>query len=232
MLFSDISIIMPVLNEAAFITDQLSRLQPLRKQGVELVVVDGGSSDGTPDLALPLADRLLASPRGRATQMNAGAAASRGRALLFLHADTRLPATAIQDVLAAVKAGAIWGRFDVRIDGRHPLLRLVERMINLRSRLTGIATGDQALFVRRPVFESIGGYARLPLMEDIDLSTRLKRIARPACLSACVLTSARRWQQHGVLSTIVLMGWLRAAYFFGADPKRLAERYGYAPRPR
>ena len=193
-------------------------------------MVDGGSRDDSARLATALADRVLQAGRGRAAQMNAGAAASQGRVLLFLHADTRLPETALPTVLAAIDAGAAWGRFDVRIDGHHPLLRLVERMMNWRSRLTGIATGDQAIFVRREIFAGLGGYPDLPLMEDIALCATLRRLAPPACVRETVLTSARRWEKHGVLRTILLMWWLRGAYFLGADPARLALRYGYRPR--
>lgn len=221
---------MPVLDEATRIVAQLMWLQPFRVQGVELIVVDGGSGDGTADLCDALADRVLASARGRAAQMNAGAAASRGRVLLFLHADTRLPDSALLAVLTAIAGGASWGRFDVRIDSRHPLLRMVAAMMNWRSRLTGIATGDQAIFVRRDVFEQVGGYPGLLLMEDIALCAALKRLAPPACLPDAVLTSARRWEKHGVLTTIVHMWLLRAAFFFGADPDQLAVRYGYRPR--
>ena len=226
----EISIIIPVLDEAARIVERLQPLQVLRAQGVELIVADGGSADDTAALVAPLADRVLVAPRGRAAQMNAGAAVSRGRVLLFLHADTALPDAALPAILTSVGAGASWGRFDVRIAGRHPLLRLVEIMMNPRSRLTGIATGDQAIFVRREAFESVGGYADQPLMEDIALSAALKRLAPPACLRETVITSARRWERHGVLRTILLMWWLRAAYFLGADPARLARRYGYQPR--
>ena len=226
----DISIIIPVLDEAARIVERLQALQVLRAQGVELIVADGGSVDGTAALAVPLADRVLAAPRGRAAQMNAGAAASRAPVLLFLHADTILPEAARRAVLAALGDGASWGRFDVAIDGRHPLLRVVEVMMNWRSRLTGIATGDQAIFVRREAFERVGAYADLPLMEDVALSAALKRLAPPACLRETVITSARRWETQGVLRTILLMWWLRAAYFLGADPARLARRYGYQPR--
>jgi rSAM/selenodomain-associated transferase 2 len=177
-----LSLILPVLNEAATIRAQVAVLQELRGRGAELLLVDGGSSDGTPDLARPGVDRLLESPRGRASQMNAGANASQGEVLLFLHADTTLPPAADDLIRAAIAGGAAWGRFDVRIDGRQPLLRVVESMMNWRSRLSGIATGDQAIFVRREVFERLGGYPELPLMEDIALSKRLKRIAdRPAC---------------------------------------------------
>jgi rSAM/selenodomain-associated transferase 2 len=226
----ELSIIMPVLDEAAQIVEHLERLQALRAKGVELIVVDGGSADGTAALTVALADRIIVASHGRARQMNAGAAASHGRVLLFLHADSELPQGALQAVLTAVGTGAAWGRFDVRIDGHPALLRIVERMMNWRSRLTGIATGDQAIFVRRDTFEKAGGYADLPLMEDIALSATLRRLAPPACLREVVLTSGRRWEKHGVLRTILLMWWLRAAFFLGADPAGLALRYGYRPR--
>ncbi|MDP2821884.1 MAG: TIGR04283 family arsenosugar biosynthesis glycosyltransferase [Sulfuritalea sp.] len=226
----ELSIVMPVLDEAPQIAERLQALQALRAQGVELIVADGGSTDGTAQLAAPLADRVLAAPRGRAAQMNAGAAASQGRVLLFLHADTTLPEAALPAIRKAIDDGASWGRFDVRIDGRHPLLRIVERMMNWRSRFFGIATGDQAIFVRREVFDSVGGYPDLPLMEDLALCAALKRRAPPACLRHTVVTSGRRWEKHGVLRTILLMWWLRAAWFLGADPARLARRYGYEPR--
>jgi rSAM/selenodomain-associated transferase 2 len=225
-----LSVVVPVLNEAATLGAQLTALQELRGRGAELLLVDGGSSDGTRELARPLVDRLLEAPRGRAVQMNAGAQASQGEVLLFLHADSRLPPAADERLRSALVAGAAWGRFDVRIDGRHRLLRVVERMMNWRSRLSGIATGDQAIFVRREVFIALGGYPELPLMEDIALSKRLKRLGRPACLRAVVVTSGRRWEQHGVLRTIVLMWRLRASYFLGADPQQLAIRYGYVAR--
>lgn len=227
-----LSLILPVLNEAATLTAQLAALQPLRARGAEVLVVDGGSADGTAELAQAVVDRLLASPAGRALQMNAGASVSQGQFLLFLHADTTLPPAADELIRQAAAAGAAWGRFDVRIDGRQRLLRVVERMMNWRSRLTGVATGDQAIFVRRDLFCAVGGYPELPLMEDIALSKRLRQIAPPACLRERVLTSGRRWEKHGVLRTILLMWRLRASYFLGADPQGLAVRYGYLPRPR
>lgn len=225
-----LSIIIPTLDEGAQLRARLEALQTLRGQGATLIVVDGGSADDSVDQARPLVDLLLVAPRGRARQMNAGAAASSGTTLLFLHADTGLPASAFDDLQAAIAAGAQWGRFDLRIAGSHPLLPVVARLMNWRSRLTAIATGDQAIFVRREIFERFGGYPDQSLMEDIALCTRLKRIAAPACLRARVVTSGRRWETHGVLRTIVLMWRLRAAYFFGADPEQLALRYGYAPR--
>ncbi len=223
-----LSIIIPVLNEAAAIGDALAALAPCRARGVEVVVVDGGSRDGTAAIAHPLADHLLSAPRGRGSQMNAGATVAKGEVLLFLHADTRLPPDAERLVLMGLQASKrAWGRFDVTIAGRSPLLRLVAAMMNLRSRLTGIATGDQAMFVTREAFAQAGGFPDIPLMEDIVLSRRLKRIGRPACLPARVVTSGRRWDQHGIVRTTVMMWRLRLAFFLGAEPARLARRYGY-----
>jgi rSAM/selenodomain-associated transferase 2 len=226
-----LSIIVPVLNEQAGIAAMLQDLSGLRARGAEVIVVDGGSRDDTVALARPLCDRLIAAPRGRAAQMNAGAGVARGDVLLFLHADTGLPADAdrlVCDGLAA--SGRPWGRFDVRIDGRHPLLPLIAAMMNLRSRLTGIATGDQAIFVDRGAFTAVGGFPDIALMEDIVLSRRLKRLGRPLCLSARALTSGRRWEKHGVVRTILTMWRLRLAFFLGAEPAKLAASYGYVPR--
>ncbi len=220
-----LSIVMPALNEAAGIAATLQALQPLRERGVELVLADGGSSDGTAALATPWVDQVLAAPRGRAHQMNAGAAQARAALLLFLHADTRLPPQADEQVLQALAGGACWGRFDVHIDGRPWMLRVVAAAMNLRSRLSGIATGDQAIFVTRAAFERVGGFPAQPLMEDIELSARLKRLGRPACLRARVHTSGRRWEQRGVWRTIVLMWRLRWRYWRGESAARLAEAY-------
>lgn len=224
-----LSVIIPVLNEAAGIRSQLEALQFLRGKGAIVIVVDGGSEDSTAEQAGPLVDLVTHSLRGRAVQMNAGAFSSSSEVLLFLHADTALPCSAFERIHEVISSGALWGRFDVRIDGAHPLLRIVERMMNWRSRLSGIATGDQAIFVRREVFERMGGYPELPLMEDIVLSKNLKRIAPPACLRERVVTSGRRWERHGVLRTILLMWRVRTGFFFGADPVKLAVRY--APPP-
>jgi rSAM/selenodomain-associated transferase 2 len=221
-----LSIIVPCLDEAAGIADALSALAPLRARGAEVIVVDGGSRDDTMERARPLADRVMATSRGRATQMNAGAARAQGEMLLFLHADTRLPEAAdalIIDGLNRSRRG--WGRFDVTIAGRHPLLRVVERLMNLRSRLTGIATGDQAIFVNRSLFTAAGGYPEIPLMEDVALCKRLKRFGPPLCLKHHLTTSGRRWERHGVVRTITLMWMLRLAYWLGADPGKLALRY-------
>ena len=214
-----------MLDEAAGIEACLAPLQAMRARGAEVIVVDGGSGDATCSLAAPLADRVLEAARGRARQMNAGAAAARGDVLVFLHADTLLPAGADGLIAAALAGGAPWGRFDVRIAGTSALLRVVAASMNLRSRLSGIATGDQAMFVRREAFEAAGGFPEIPLMEDVALSRQLKRAGRPACLRERVVTSARRWERHGTLRTIFLMWRLRLAYALGADPHALAHRY-------
>jgi rSAM/selenodomain-associated transferase 2 len=222
-----ISVIMPALNEAAALPATLAPLQPLRRAGrIEVVVVDGGSTDGTPRLAAPLADRVLAAPRGRALQMNAGAASARAPVLLFLHADTALPERWVEAVGGALAAGARWGRFDVEIVGEPLALRVVAALMNLRSRVSGIATGDQGIFVERALFVEAGGFPEIPLMEDVALSKALKRRAgRPACLRARVRTSGRRWERRGPLRTIALMWRLRLLYALGADPRRLARSY-------
>ncbi|MDE2455970.1 MAG: TIGR04283 family arsenosugar biosynthesis glycosyltransferase, partial [Burkholderiales bacterium] len=195
-----------------------------------VVVVDGGSQDETPAIARDHADLVFAAPRGRASQMNAGAAACPADVLLFLHADTALPENADGLVRRATLGPFSWGRFDVRIDSPRPLLRLVAALMNLRSRWSGIATGDQALFVRHDLFLRVGGFPDLPLMEDIAICRLLKQHGRPACLRERVSTSARRWERQGAWRTLFLMWRLRAAYFFGADPRELAIRYGYRPR--
>ncbi len=224
-----LSIIMPVLDEAAGIEAALRALAPYRARGAEVIVVDGGSSDNTVALARPFATQVLAAPRGRAEQMNAGAAAASGDVLLFLHADTRLPADADRLILDGLaRTHRAWGRFDVRFDDGGAL-RVVALMMNVRSRLTGICTGDQAMFFTRAAFDSIGGFPPIPLMEDVTAATLLKRVSRPLCLRARVTTSGRRWRQHGIWRTILLMWRLRLAYYFGSDPDRLAKQYGYVP---
>jgi rSAM/selenodomain-associated transferase 2 len=226
-----LSIIIPTLNEAAGIAATLETLAPFRQRGVEVIVVDGGSGDATVERAKPLADKVLTAPRGRAAQMNAGAAAASGDVLLFLHADTTLPKDA--DGLlhyGLADSGRMWGRFDIAIEARNPLLRIVAGLMNWRSQITGIATGDQAMFVRRDTFAAVGGFPDIPLMEDVALSKRLKSIGRPLCLAARARTSGRRWTQRGVIRTVLLMWRLRLAYWWGADTTALARRYGYAPR--
>jgi rSAM/selenodomain-associated transferase 2 len=222
-----ISIIIPVLNEALTLTAMLSSLRPYREEGHEVIVVDGGSHDGSAELSRPFVDKVIPSPRGRARQLNAGAMASSGDVLLFLHADTYLPPAADQLILRGLRGERKeWGRFDVRLSGTHCLLRMVEWLMNLRSRITRIATGDQALFVSREAFEAVGGFPDIDLMEDIALSKTLKRRTAPLCLREQVLASSRRWERNGILHTILVMWSLRLAYFLGASPKHLASRYG------
>lgn len=227
-----LSVIVPVLNEADGIAAALAALAPLRARHAEVIVADGGSQDDTVARATPLADRVIAAPRGRAAQMNAGAALATGDVLLFLHADTQLPPDA--DILIVdrlQRSDRFWGRFDVRIDGTHVLLPVVAAMMNARSRLTGIATGDQAMFVAREAFVKADGFPAIPLMEDLVLSKRLKRLGPPLCLRERVTTSGRRWERHGVVRTILLMWRLRFAFWRGADPADLARQYGYRPSP-
>lgn len=221
-----LSIIIPCLNEAESIAGTLGPLQPIRSRGGEVIVVDGGSSDDTTARAGPWADKLLNAPCGRASQMNAGAAQAAGAILLFLHADCLLPEAADGMIIDGLnRRRKSWGRFDVRISGRHPLLRAVGTLMNLRSRATGIATGDQGLFVTRSLFEAVGGFPDIALMEDIALSKRLKRFGAPLCLAHRITASGRRWEKHGVLRTVILMWRLRFAYWLGADPDKLALRY-------
>jgi rSAM/selenodomain-associated transferase 2 len=221
-----LSIVVPALDEAEQIVATLAPLQRLRTAGHEVIVVDGGSTDGTPALAAPLADRVLRAERGRARQMNAGARAAGGDVLLFLHADTRLPDGADRLIIEGLaRGGRGWGRFDVRLSGRHPLLVITGPLFSLRSRITGVATGDQAIFARRDWFEQAGGFPDIPLMEDLALSRTLKRRGRPLCFWRRVTTSSRRWEQKGIVRTILLMWRLRLAYYLGADPAELARRY-------
>jgi rSAM/selenodomain-associated transferase 2 len=216
-----LTVVVPALNEALGIAACLGRLAPLRARGHEVIVADGGSADGTPQIAAPLADRVLAAPRGRAAQMNAGAAAARGDALLFLHADTRLPDAADRLVAEALVARA-WGRFDIAIDSDDPRLTVIAYFMNRRSRLSGIATGDQAIFVRRDAFP---GFPPIALMEDVAFSRTMKQVSPPACLAARVVTSARRWERNGIARTVLLMWRLRYDYWRGDDPNELARRY-------
>jgi rSAM/selenodomain-associated transferase 2 len=224
---SRLSIIVPVLDEAAGIAACLAPLACLRQRGAEVIVVDGGSADATAAIAAPLADRVLSAGRGRAAQMNAGARAAAGDTLLFLHADTRLPERADRLVIDGLaRTGCVWGRFDVAIEGGPMLLPVVAALMNARSRLTGIATGDQAVFARRDAFGRAGGFPEIALMEDVAFCRAMKSQGRPLCLRERVVTSGRRWEKHGALRTILLMWRLRLAYFLGADPQRLAQRYG------
>jgi rSAM/selenodomain-associated transferase 2 len=216
-----LSIVTPALNEADRIEAALRALAPLRGRGCEVIVVDGGSADATRELAEPLCDRVVSSARGRAAQMNCGARHASGDALLFLHVDTLLPPDSDLLIDQALE-NRLWGRFDVEIEGRHRLLKVVAWAMNLRSRLSGIATGDQAIFVRRDAFP---GFEPIALMEDIAFSREMKRLGPPACLRERARTSGRRWEKRGVLRTVVLMWRLRFLYYLGARPERLARLY-------
>ncbi|MCG8036351.1 MAG: TIGR04283 family arsenosugar biosynthesis glycosyltransferase, partial [Candidatus Thiodiazotropha taylori] len=197
----------------------------LRHQGHELILVDGGSEPALDRSLQTWVDHLLVSEPGRAQQMNRGAAIATGELLWFLHADTQLTADAEQPMLEPPVDESLWGRFDIRLSGRHTLLRVVERMMNWRSRVTGIATGDQGIFIHRKLFQKVGGFPPQPLMEDVEISRRLKRHAAPRCLKQQLITSSRRWESGGVVSTIILMWGLRLAYWAGVTPQRLAEFY-------
>lgn len=220
-----LSVVIPVRNEAQALPFLLDDLSAMRAAGAELIVVDGGSTDGTCELAISRVDQLLKTGPGRAMQMNAGAAAARGAYLWFLHADTRVSAEAISRLLQTLEQRPLWGRFDVRLAPAGPALRLIGWMINLRSRLSGIASGDQGIFVDRARFDALGGYAPIPLMEDLQLCRRLKVQARPHCLRPPLITSSRRWLQHGIWRTVLLMWCLRVAYYAGANPEKLARHY-------
>jgi rSAM/selenodomain-associated transferase 2 len=226
MIADNVSIIIPVLNELVALQALLPELQASRQAGHEIIVVDGGSTDGSISFARTLADRLLMTGTGRARQMNLGAENARHDILLFLHADSRFPQHGIAAIQAVLnKSGNHWGRFDVTLDGRGIAYAVIAAMMNLRSRITGVATGDQGMFVRRSSFHGVGGFQSMPLMEDIALSKTLRRQSWPVCLPDRIVTSARRWQQHGITRTILLMWKLRLAFFLGGDPEALARRY-------
>ena len=221
-----LSVIVPVLNEEAVIEATLASLQPLRDQGAELILVDGGSSDATMWLAVPYVDQRMDSARGRANQMNAGAAAARAEILLFLHADTRLPSGALEAILDGLETSAKrWGRFDVIIEGQAFMLRVVAAMMNWRSRFTGIATGDQAIFIRKAEFLAVRGFPQQALMEDIAISRTLKERSAPLCLRQKVTTSGRRWLNGGVWRTIGMMWRLRLLYWLGVPAEQLVKEY-------
>ena len=221
-----LSVVIPALNEATGISAVLQALAPLVTRGAQLLVADGDSSDATAALAQAGGAQVVHAPRGRALQMNAGAQQATGDVLLFLHADTRLPPDADPLIAQALANGPhVWGRFDVRIEGQPRMLRVIAAFMNWRSRWSGIATGDQALFMTRAAFDAVGGFPVQPLMEDIEMSKRLLKLSRPACLRARVVTSGRRWETQGVWRTVLLMWRLRLAYWRGAAPERLAALY-------
>lgn len=219
-----LSIVIPVVNEAVHIERRLQDLQKLR-YCCELLLVDGGSTDRTLEIAEPWVDKVISSPRGRARQMNQGAAQTDADVLVFLHADTQLPDQSVALITQTIANGYAWGRFDVAFDSAKPIFKLIALMMNWRSRLTGIATGDQAIFMTRQVFQQVGGFPEIALMEDVAISASLKNIGHPSCLSAKVVTSARRWQTQGIFRTIILMWRLRLAFFLGVEPDDLAIHY-------
>lgn len=222
----DISVIIPVLNDARALKSSLAHLRSLREQGTEVIVCDGGSEDDSLAVARAGGARVVVSAPGRGRQMNAGAAVASGELLLFLHADTRLPEAARTLLIGnMVRGESAWGWFHVRLSGRHPLLRWVEFLMNLRARITRVATGDQAIFLTRSLFQSVGGFPEIPLMEDVAMCKRLRRAASPVCIRTPVVTSSRRWEDKGILRTILLMWRLRLAYTLGISPQRLAGLY-------
>jgi rSAM/selenodomain-associated transferase 2 len=219
------TIIIPTLNEETEIKACLMPLQGLRAQGFEVIVVDGGSFDETPQLVEEHCDQFISTQRGRAVQMNAGAQQAKGDIIFFLHADTRLPED-FSELISSIESDTLfWGHFDVKLTGQHWSFRLIESMMNLRSRITGIGTGDQVIFMSKKLFSKVGGFPEIELMEDIAISRKLKKICLPLCLRQKVLTSSRRWEINGIISTIFKMWWLRLSYFIGVDPARLAKQY-------
>lgn len=221
-----ISIIIPVLNEARCLAESLARLQPLRREGHEIVVVDGGSTDETVEIARLYSDKVLLHERGRAIQMNAGADKATGDIFIFLHADTELPVVVDHLInLIARSSEQFWGYFRVRLSGHSILFRIIEFIINHRSRLSGIGTGDQTIFISRGLFREVGGFDRIPLMEDIAICKKLKKLSKPTYINMPVITSSRKWESHGIFSTILLMWRLRLAYSLGVNPALLEKKY-------
>ena len=219
-----ISIVIPVLNEEKNLPDALKSLQLFRHLNHEIVVVDGGSKDNSLVLAHDGADVVIVSKPGRAVQMNDGAAVATGDVFLFLHADTILPDNAVH-LISALSDELFWGYFAVRLSGQNIIFRLIEWMMSRRSRLSSIATGDQAIFIERHLFDRVGGFPEIALMEDVEISRRLKNIIAPVCLKSPVLTSSRRWETNGIVATVLLMWKLRLFYFFGVSPEKLSQLY-------
>jgi len=223
-----LSIIIPTLNEenniARVINDIKSSIQ---LENYEIIICDGGSSDKTTFIAESLCDQVVISPAGRGGQLNHGAKNAHGDILLFLHADTSLPIHFDKMITNAIATnpGKSWGRFDLRLSGEKVIFRIVERLINIRSRITFISTGDQCLFMTREIFENVNGFKHIPLMEDVDISKRLKNVCPPICIACPVVSSSRRWEEKGILRTILLMWWLRLLFYMGISPETLKRLY-------
>ncbi len=220
-----LSVIIPVRNECCLILGTLQRLQYMRERGTELVLVDGGSIDGTVEIARPWVDRVLMSPPGRARQMNLGAEVASGEGLWFLHGDTLAPENADQVLRQALAEGSVWGHFDIRLSGHRAGYRVVEWFMNQRVRVTGVVTGDHGLFVRREAFIKVGGYPDIALMEDIELSRRLRSEAKPRRAPGSLETSSRKWEREGLVRTVIRMWLIRSAYFLGVKPDDLCRWY-------
>ncbi|ARQ00887.1 TIGR04283 family arsenosugar biosynthesis glycosyltransferase [Pseudorhodoplanes sinuspersici] len=227
-----LSIIVPVLNEARTITNALTALKPFRQRGVEVIVVDGGSDDDTAQLAQPLADRVIRGPRGRAAQMNEGAKAASGFIFLFLPSEITLPADADTQVMyGRARDTSVWGRFDMRLTGQHALLPIAARILNWRSRMSGIASSEQAIFIQRETFFRLGGFPDMPVMDDVEMSKRLKAISPPICVASRVTVPARRFDREGFWTTLRMMWLMRFRYRMGMKPAEILKRYG-PDRPR
>ena len=225
---AQLSVIVICLNEGAAITRTLAPMDVWRARGVEVIVVDGTSEDDTVEQAYQHANRVLVVSAGRARQLNAGAAVAKGQNLLFLHADTIAPNDADQIICSSIRQAdnpMTWGRFNVRIEGQSQWLAVIAFMMNWRSRITGIATGDQGLFMTRAAYDAVGGFADQPIMEDIETSQRLCQLSWPICLPQKVTTSGRRWETRGVWRTIMLMWSLRWRYWRGESAASLAKDY-------
>ena len=221
-----ISIIIPVLNESELLEAQLAKLQPAREEGHEVILVDASSDTQSRVITQPWVDKICESEPGRARQMNLGAEVSTGDVLLFLHIDTTLPQNFTRLLYSALEeTGSCWGRFDIELSGRAPAYRVIEGFMNWRSHLTGVATGDQAIFIRSRAFAELSGFALIPLMEDIELSKRLRKRAWPARIRVRAGTSSRRWEHAGIGRTVLLMWWLRLLYFLGISPEKLVRMY-------